>query len=86
MCLDDRLWYSQDKDCLIYSFGIGDDAAFEVSLNKLKPNCEIHMFDSSITEKVMLLTSGYTWYVIVEYMYELNGIQYIYILDSISCF
>ncbi|CAL4075375.1 unnamed protein product, partial [Meganyctiphanes norvegica] len=46
VCLDHHLSPPQNN-CLVYSFGIGDDLTFEDALTTFK-NCEIHMFDPTL--------------------------------------
>ncbi|XP_068235484.1 uncharacterized protein [Palaemon carinicauda] len=43
VCLDKHLMPPRNN-CLVYSFGVGDDVTFEESLNRLL-NCEIHLYD-----------------------------------------
>ncbi|CAL4122752.1 unnamed protein product, partial [Meganyctiphanes norvegica] len=48
-CLDHHL-SPPHNNCLVYSFGIGDDLTFEDALTTFK-NCEIHMFDPTLNRE-----------------------------------
>ncbi|CAL4162620.1 unnamed protein product, partial [Meganyctiphanes norvegica] len=52
------------KDCLVYSFGVGNDITFEESLTGLK-HCEMHMFDPAANDTDMqTLSPGQHYHVL----------------------
>ncbi|CAL4075366.1 unnamed protein product, partial [Meganyctiphanes norvegica] len=55
MCLDPGL-LMQQNNCLVYSFGVGDDITFEDTITYFK-NCEVHLFDPTldkISQQILL--------------------------------
>ncbi|XP_047495436.1 probable methyltransferase-like protein 24 [Penaeus chinensis] len=46
VCLDDHLAIPK-KDCLVYSFGAGDDVSFEDAMINYA-GCELHLFDPTV--------------------------------------
>ncbi|KAK7074025.1 hypothetical protein SK128_022557 [Halocaridina rubra] len=88
ICLDEGVRPPM-KNCLVYSFGVGNDASFEGSLHSLY-GCEIHMFDPTINASWVLedingtnthfhargLAAGDTVYQIVSPNSTLNSYTY----------
>jgi FkbM family methyltransferase len=51
LCDPHRL--SMKQDCLVYSVGSNGQFSFEIAINHLLPNCEIHVFDPGDFSKAM---------------------------------
>jgi hypothetical protein len=49
VCMDDLIHDVIRGDCLVYSFGIGNDWSFEVAMNDL--GCEVRAFDPTISAR-----------------------------------
>uniref|UniRef100_A0A6U6Q7Z2 Methyltransferase domain-containing protein n=1 Tax=Zooxanthella nutricula TaxID=1333877 RepID=A0A6U6Q7Z2_9DINO len=49
------------RDCVIYSFGVGWDTTFEISMLRLAPHCKVRVFDPTTTaEKFWQLVEAQT--------------------------
>eukprot|EP00117_Sycon_ciliatum_P000479 scpid49774/ scgid6525/ len=48
LCEATRLLNTKEE-CIVYSFGVGFDCKFEVSLLEAFPDCTVHMFDPSVS-------------------------------------
>ena len=55
LCVDRRAMHVRDR-CVIFSFGVGFDAAFDLDAATRLPWCEVHMFDP--TPQVVEVLSG----------------------------
>lgn len=60
-----RPWLTR-RNCIVYSFGVGNDISFEQEMIKLNPRCNIFSYDPNETYKSLFADNDERYFILLS--------------------